>query len=58
MLEVFQTYSLPYMKQITDAISDKVPVTLFAKEAWHSTGNGQYKLLCGWTLLDAKSKIG
>ena len=25
------------MKQITDAISDKVPVTLFAKEAWHST---------------------
>lgn len=32
----FQTFSLQYMKQIVNAIGKKVPVTLFAKEAWHS----------------------
>jgi len=31
----FRTFALPYMKRISDAIQD-VPVTLFAKGAWHS----------------------
>lgn len=32
----FERWSLPYLKQITTAISDEVPVILFAKGAWQS----------------------
>ena len=32
----FETWSLPYLQQITEAIKDQVPVILFAKGAWQS----------------------
>jgi uroporphyrinogen decarboxylase len=32
----FQTWSLPYLKQITQALKDETRVILFAKGAWHS----------------------
>ncbi|MCP4443607.1 MAG: uroporphyrinogen decarboxylase [Aureispira sp.] len=32
----FRTFSLPYLQKIATALSAEVPVTLFAKGAWHS----------------------
>lgn len=32
----FQHISLPYIRQIVNALKDKVPVIVFAKGAWHS----------------------
>ncbi|SDZ75135.1 uroporphyrinogen decarboxylase [Arachidicoccus rhizosphaerae] len=34
--EDFETWSLPYLKQITAAVKDLAPVILFAKGAWQS----------------------
>lgn len=48
----FKTFSLPYMKRIADAING-VPVTLFAKGAWHSLADianaGADVVGLGWT---------
>ena len=48
----FEQFSLPYMKRIADAI-EGVPVTLFAKGAWHSlskiANTGCNVVGLGWT---------
>jgi uroporphyrinogen decarboxylase len=48
----FEIFALPYMKRIAEAIED-VPVTLFAKGAWHSlskvANSGCNVLGLGWT---------
>lgn len=34
--EMYDTFSLPYMQRITEAIKGRVPVILFAKGAWYA----------------------
>ncbi|BDS13629.1 uroporphyrinogen decarboxylase [Aureispira anguillae] len=49
----FKTFSLPYMKRIAEALNPMVPVTLFAKGAWHSltdiSNAGCNVVGLGWT---------
>lgn len=59
----FQTFSLPYMQRIAAAITN-VPVTLFAKDAWHSVqqiAQSDCQVLgLGWShqALEARATLG
>jgi uroporphyrinogen decarboxylase len=35
----YETFSMPYLRQIADALSPLVPVTIFAKDAWFALGS-------------------
>ncbi len=35
----YETFSMPYLRQISDALSPLVPVTIFAKDAWFALGS-------------------
>lgn len=49
----FRAFSLPYMARIAEGLSNSVPVTIFAKGAWHSmsqmAATSASVLGCTWT---------
>lgn len=56
----YQEFSLPYIKQIVETVSDKVPVTVFAKGCWFALEEmsemGADALGIDWTLSPQKAR--
>lgn len=55
--ETYRSFALPYMRQITESLSDSVPITLFAKGANFSIGD-LAELPCNTIGLDWNVPIG
>jgi uroporphyrinogen decarboxylase len=58
--EDFQTWSLPYIRQIVDAVKDVCPIIVFAKGAWHSleamAATGAQGLGLDWCIAPAMAR--